>query len=135
MAEMNTLIKESMTTGQVAALLEVSARTVSKWGDSGKLKHWKINKDRRFSKADVFEFAKQNGFSRLLAVKGVDDVSAEMESKDLQECIAKMKKYKAACDAANECFRSAKFNLENQCYQVPLDSRKKFASAVEEANR
>lgn len=124
-----------MTTGQVAQLLEVSSRTVSKWGDTGKLKQWKINKDRRFCKSEIFEFAKQNGFSGLLNRKGIGEADIIKDTQDLEGCIEKMKKYKAACDAANECFRSAKFNLENQCYQVPLDSRKKFSFALEEANR
>ena len=132
---MRSTLKESMTTGQVAQLLEVSSRTVSKWGDTGKLKQWKINKDRRFCKSEIFEFAKQNGFSGLLTRKGIGEADIIKDTQDLEGCIEKMKKYKAACDAANECFRSAKFNLENQCYQVPLDSRKKFSCALEEANR
>lgn len=130
---MSTVFKDSMTTGQVAELLDVSSRTVSKWGDTGKLRQWKINKDRRFSRLEVIEFAKQNGFSRLLASKGLGETEIIKETKNLDECIEKMNRYKAACDAATECFRSAKFNLETKCYQVTLEARKQFLAAVERA--
>lgn len=131
---MSSTLKESMTTGQVAQLLEVSCRTVSKWGDTGKLKQWKINKDRRFCKSEVFEFAKQNGFSGLLTRKGIGEAEVIKETQDLEGCIEKMNKYKAACDAATECFRNAKFNLETKCYQVTLEAKKKLLAAIEQAN-
>lgn len=57
----------SMTTTQVATILCVAPRTVAKWADSGKMKCWKINKDRRFDILDLIEFAKENNYENLLS--------------------------------------------------------------------
>ncbi len=51
-----------LTTGQVAKLLEVAPRTVSKWFDSGSLTGFKLpgSNDRRISKVSLIEFCKQH---------------------------------------------------------------------------
>jgi two-component system, OmpR family, response regulator RpaA len=62
--EMNSpLTKEVLTTGEVARLCHVTIRTVIKWFEKGHLKGYKIpgSRDRRFARADVLHFMKENG--------------------------------------------------------------------------
>lgn len=52
-----------LTTGQVAALLGVAARTAAKWIDAGQLRGYRIpgSQDRRVRREDLLGFARQHG--------------------------------------------------------------------------
>ena len=55
-------MREVFTTGQVAKLCRVSARTAAKWIDSGMLKGWRIpgGKDRRVSRSELVRFLNEH---------------------------------------------------------------------------
>ena len=55
--------KQVLTTGEVARICHVAARTVSKWFDSGKLKGYRIpgSRDRRIPRERLVEFMKNYG--------------------------------------------------------------------------
>lgn len=55
--------KSVLTTGEVARICHVAARTVSKWFDSGKLKGYRIpgSRDRRIPRERLVEFMKDYG--------------------------------------------------------------------------
>lgn len=52
-----------LTSGEVAKIMCVAPRTVSKWYDSGRLRGWRLpgSLDRRFLAADVLAFAREAG--------------------------------------------------------------------------
>ena len=54
--------KDVLTTGEVAKLCNVAARTVSKWFDTGQLKGYRIpgSKDRRIPMANLVKFMKEH---------------------------------------------------------------------------
>jgi excisionase family DNA binding protein len=66
--------KDVLTTGDVARLCNVSARTVQNWFDKGHLKGYKIpgTKIRRIPPAELIEFMKRNGmpFALVLDYEG-----------------------------------------------------------------
>ena len=55
--------KDVFTTGEVAKICNVAARTVSKWFDSGQLQGYRIpgSKDRRIPVANLMQFMKAHG--------------------------------------------------------------------------
>ena len=55
--------KDVFTTGEVAKICNVAARTVSKWFDSGQLHGYRIpgSKDRRIPVANLMQFMKAHG--------------------------------------------------------------------------
>ena len=55
--------KDVFTTGEVAKICNVAARTVSKWFDSGQLQGYRIpgSKDRRITVANLMQFMKAHG--------------------------------------------------------------------------
>jgi excisionase family DNA binding protein len=55
--------KDVLTTGEVAKICNVAARTVSKWFDSGQLKGYRIpgSKDRRIPVSNLMQFMKSHG--------------------------------------------------------------------------
>jgi excisionase family DNA binding protein len=55
--------KDALTTGEVARICNVAARTVSKWVDTGRLEGYRIpgSKDRRVHAHALVEFMKQHG--------------------------------------------------------------------------
>ena len=55
--------KDVLTTGEVAKICNVAARTVSKWFDSGQLEGYRIpgSKDRRIPVANLQQFMKSHG--------------------------------------------------------------------------
>lgn len=61
-----------LTTGMVAKVCHVAARTVSKWIDSGILRGYRVPSlnnhggDRRVLKSDLVQFMQQNGMDRLV---------------------------------------------------------------------
>lgn len=56
-------LREVLTTGQVAKIIQVAPRTVSKWFDSGKLKGYRIpgSNDRRITRKELERFIKEHG--------------------------------------------------------------------------
>src|SRR5215212_6303928 len=76
--------KDVLTTGQVAKLCNVAARTVSKWFDTGQLKGYRIpgSKDRRIPRTQLIKFMKvhgiplnglETGHTRILIVHNDED--------------------------------------------------------------
>ena len=55
--------KDVLTTGEVAKICNVAARTVSKWFDSGQIQGYRIpgSKDRRIPVANLMKFMKDHG--------------------------------------------------------------------------
>lgn len=55
-------IKEIFTTGDVAKLLKVAPRTISKWVDTGKLRGYRIpgSRFRRVPRANLIRFLAEN---------------------------------------------------------------------------
>jgi excisionase family DNA binding protein len=53
-----------LTTGMVSKLCGVAARTVSKWADNGRIKHWRVpgSNDRRFFAQDLLQFMRDNSY-------------------------------------------------------------------------
>jgi hypothetical protein len=65
--------RDLFTTGQIARILGVAPRTVCKWADGGRLPCYRLlttvenaHGDRRFLRADLEAFARQNGMQPLL---------------------------------------------------------------------
>lgn len=53
---------DPLTSGQVAALFNVSAQTVANWADEGKIPHFRTpSGQRRFRRADVLKFLEEQG--------------------------------------------------------------------------
>lgn len=72
--------RDYLTCGQVAAIVQASPHTVSKWTDSGELPCRRIGAgksrgDRRIHKDDLAAFFRQKGWHRELAALGVAPVN------------------------------------------------------------
>ncbi|TFG45434.1 MAG: helix-turn-helix domain-containing protein [Candidatus Brocadiia bacterium] len=79
-------VKEVLTTGDVAKVCHVSARTVSKWFDCGKLKGYRIpgSKDRRIPLGELIRFLKHNNIpSELLGIAKMRVLVVDSESEDI----------------------------------------------------
>ena len=61
--EMNPFDKDVLTTGEVAKICNVAARTVSKWFDSGQIEGYRIpgSKDRRIPVQALMNFMQEHG--------------------------------------------------------------------------
>ena len=59
----NPFDKDVLTTGEVAKICNVAARTVSKWFDSGRLKGYRIpgSQDRRIPREYLIKFINEHG--------------------------------------------------------------------------
>mgnify|MGYP003340045675 CR=1 FL=1 len=59
----NTASRNVLTTGEVAQICNVAARTVSKWIDTGRLEGYRIpgSRDRRVTREALESFIRQNG--------------------------------------------------------------------------
>lgn len=57
------LLKDALTTGEVAKVCSVAPRTVSKWVDSGMLRGYRVpgSRDRRIPKRCLLAFMQQHG--------------------------------------------------------------------------
>ena len=123
---------DKLTAGQAAAILKVASRTVSKWADTGKIKHWKVNNDRRFHIDDLVAFAKENGMSHLLE-KNLDAISDSSTSKDINIEVlnSKLKKAEAACKIAIDCLCESRFSLSENCFKIDSDKKKSIVQALE----
>ena len=60
---MNPFDKDVLTTGEVAKICNVAARTVSKWFDSGQIEGYRIpgSKDRRIPVQSLMTFMQEHG--------------------------------------------------------------------------
>ncbi|MDP7005971.1 MAG: response regulator [Phycisphaerales bacterium] len=88
--EMNPFDKDVLTTGEVAKICNVAARTVSKWFDSGQIDGYRIpgSKDRRIPVQSLMNFMQEHGIpldglmagnTRVLVVDSDDDVVNTLE--------------------------------------------------------
>ena len=87
---MNPFQKDVLTTGEVAKICNVAARTVSKWFDSGQLEGYRIpgSKDRRIPVQGLMKFMQTHGIpldglmsgnTRVLIVDGDKEVITALE--------------------------------------------------------
>lgn len=79
-------VKDVLTTGDVAKICHVSARTVSKWFDCGRLKGYRIpgSKDRRILLTELIRFLKINNIpSESLGVSKMRVLVVDSESEDI----------------------------------------------------
>ena len=87
---MNPFEKDVLTTGEVAKICNVAARTVSKWFDSGQLEGYRIpgSKDRRIPVQGLMKFMQAHGIpldglmsgnTRVLVVDGDKEVITALE--------------------------------------------------------
>ena len=90
MAMMNPFDKDVLTTGEVAKICNVAARTVSKWFDSGQIEGYRIpgSKDRRIPVQALMNFMQEHGIpfdglmsgnTRVLIVDGDKEVCETLE--------------------------------------------------------
>jgi excisionase family DNA binding protein len=88
--EMNPFDKDVLTTGEVAKICNVAARTVSKWFDSGQIEGYRIpgSKDRRIPVQSLMKFMQEHGIpldglmagnTRVLIVDSDNDVVNTLE--------------------------------------------------------
>ena len=86
----NPFDKDVLTTGEVAKICNVAARTVSKWFDSGQIEGYRIpgSKDRRIPVQSLMEFMQEHGIpfdglmsgnTRVLVVDTDTDVLNTLE--------------------------------------------------------
>ena len=87
---MKFLDKDVLTTGEVAKICNVAARTVSKWFDSGQIQGYRIpgSKDRRIPVANLMKFMKEHnipfdglmsGSTRVLIVDSDSEVCSTLQ--------------------------------------------------------
>ena len=87
---MNPFDKDVLTTGEVAKICNVAARTVSKWFDSGQIEGYRIpgSKDRRIPVQSLMKFMQEHGIpldglmagnTRVLIVDSDSDVVNTLE--------------------------------------------------------
>ncbi len=87
---MNPFEKDVLTTGEVAKICNVAARTVSKWFDSGQIEGYRIpgSKDRRIPVQALMNFMQEHGIpidglmsgnTRVLIVDGDKEVCETLE--------------------------------------------------------
>ena len=72
---MNTAVTEShkaLSTGQIAKLVQVAPRTVSKWIDSGLLPGYRLpgSRDRRVPRASLVKFLADNNMPSIEQLEG-----------------------------------------------------------------
>jgi len=81
-------MKNVLTTGQVARMLNTSPRTVTKWVDSGQLKGYRLplSPDRRIPRASLLEFIRQHNIPippelglPILLVVGDPDMAEQLQ--------------------------------------------------------
>jgi len=125
--EMNNL-----TAGEASDILKVSTKTLTKWSDQGRIKHWKINQDRRFHIDDLVDFAKANNMAHLLE-KNLEAISDSTAGKDMtiEALNAKLKKAEEACKIAIDCLCDSKFSISENCFKINSDKKKAAVQALE----
>ncbi|MBG79300.1 MAG: hypothetical protein CMJ39_01160 [Phycisphaerae bacterium] len=101
--------KDVLTTGEVAKICNVAARTVSKWFDSGQIQGYRIpgSKDRRIPVANLMKFMKDHGIpfdglmtgsTRVLVVDSDSEVCTT-----LQKILAEETNYEVCVASSTFC--------------------------------
>lgn len=77
-------MKNIFTTGEVARLLSVAPRTVSKWFDSGKLKGYRLpgSQDRRIPREHLVTFLKEHGMPPVEEFEGTSQQAGFLPAQD-----------------------------------------------------
>lgn len=133
-----------LSNGQAAKVLGVSARTMSKWLDSGVVHSWKVNKDRRILREQLFKLAEIKGMPILYDRKTSRDFFADgdasggeggsadikrvntLHEQDLNSLREKIEGMKKVIRAAEDCLNGGKFICAENCYKVEKHSRNTF---------
>ncbi len=108
--------KDVLTTGEVARICNVAARTVSKWFDSGQLKGYRIpgSKDRRIPLANLIKFMKDHniptdglmsGEPRVLVVDQDSEVLGSLKAVLGEQTRYQVRTCASAFEAGVECER------------------------------
>ena len=81
-----------LTTGEVAKICHVAARTVSKWFDSGVLPGYRIpgSKERRIPMSELVRFMKQHGMPLNGLITGIHRVMIVDDEQDVLEVLQKI---------------------------------------------
>jgi len=90
--QMNTKMKDVLTTGEVAKICNVAPRTVSKWFDSGALRGYRIpgSKDRRIPLNQLIRFMKQHNMPLNGLMTGATRVLIVDDEADIVEVLEKI---------------------------------------------
>jgi|TARA_B100001059_G_scaffold98642_1_gene98270 excisionase family DNA binding protein len=113
---MNFLEKDVLTTGEVAKICNVAARTVSKWFDSGQIQGYRIpgSKDRRIPVANLMKFMKahnipfdglMSGSTRVLICDSDSEVCSTLQRILTDEANYEVKTASSTFCAGMECER------------------------------
>jgi excisionase family DNA binding protein len=90
--QMNSKVKDVLTTGEVAKICNVAPRTVSKWFDSGALRGYRIpgSKDRRIPVNQLIRFMKQHGMPLNGLMTGCTRILIVDDEQDIVEVLEKI---------------------------------------------
>ena len=90
--DMNSKVKDVLTTGEVAKICNVAPRTVSKWFDSGALRGYRIpgSKDRRIPVNQLIRFMKQHGMPLNGLMTGCTRILIVDDEQDIVEVLEKI---------------------------------------------
>jgi excisionase family DNA binding protein len=123
----------SLTSGQAAKVLNVSPRTLVKWSDSGKLKSWRVNNDRRYHLDDLIVFAKNNNMEQLVFKNQEctygSDQTKEMIIQDLKD---QVKKLTSAFLSVKHAFSDCRYCVSEDCFKIQASSKKIISSKIHE---
>ena len=115
----NLLSKSVLTTGEVASICNVAARTVSKWIDTGRLEGYRIpgSRDRRVTREALDRFIRDNrlpavgsatsGTERVLVVDADTSTATTLAETLMQETGREARTARTAFEAGVTCSRFA----------------------------
>jgi excisionase family DNA binding protein len=116
---------EVLTTGEVAKICRVAARTVSKWVDSGALAGYRIpgSKDRRIPLSQLIRFMKQHGIPLNELITGQTRVLILDQDRDIADVIEKVLEEQAQyqVDIANDGFEAGVMAQRLQPHAILVD--------------
>jgi excisionase family DNA binding protein len=123
---------KAFTTGEIASICKVAARTASKWIDSGKLKGYRIpgSKDRRVTSENLVKFMVSHGMSSLL--KNDSNLSSYVSNDALESRIAVLERSLAdARKVIDAAFSMAgpgmcQVNLSERSLKFDITARENF---------
>jgi excisionase family DNA binding protein len=113
----NTASKTVLTTGEVASICKVAARTVSKWIDTGRLEGYRIpgSRDRRVTRESLESFIRENGLptgglssgtaERVLVVDADTSIATMLAESLAQETGRETRTARTAFEAGVTCAR------------------------------
>jgi excisionase family DNA binding protein len=127
--------KDVLTTGEVAKICNVAARTVSKWFDSGQLKGYRIpgSKDRRIPLGNLIKFMKDHhiptdglmsGEPRVLIVDQDQDVLASLKGILGEQTKYQVRTCASAFEAGVECERFRPHVMLMDLHLTDADSKR-----------